>query len=64
MIAVEGTRAFRFDPHYIEEIIEHKNVIFIELRKRLTAYEFSHIICEYGDVYVVKDSTHGYFVEF
>lgn len=66
MLAMEGTSMFRFEANYSqhEEIIEHKNVIFVELCKRLTAYEFSNIICEYGDIYVIKDSVNGYFIEF
>ena len=66
MLAMEGQRTFRFEANYSqhEEIIEHKNVIFVELCKRLSAYEFSNIMSEYGDVYVVKDSVNGYFVEF
>lgn len=66
MLAIEGQRSFRFEPDYAqyEEIIEHKNVIYVELSQRLSAYDFSNIMCEYGDIYVVKDSTNGYFVEF
>jgi len=66
MLAMEGQRSFRFEANYSqhEEIIEHKNVIFVELCQRLSAYEFSNIMSEYGDIYVVKDSVNGYFIEF
>ena len=66
MLAMEGQRAFRFDQVGLktEEVIDHKNVIFIELTQRLTAFEMSNIINAYGDVYVVKDSAHRYFIEF
>lgn len=47
-----------------EEVIDHKNVIFVELTKRLTAFEMSNKINAYGDIYVVKDSAYRYFVEF
>jgi len=66
MLAMEGQRAFRFVPEYhkFEEIIDHKNVIFIELTKNFSAFEFCQIMAEYGDVYVIKDSQKSYFVEF
>jgi hypothetical protein len=66
MLAMEGQRAFRFEPdfHKTEEIIDHKNVIYMELHSNLSAYDFCQVICEYGDIYVVKDSCKGYFVEF
>lgn len=66
MLAMEGQRAFRFTKTGLktEEIIDHKNVIFIELTQRLNAQDVSNIINEYGDVYVVKDSSHRYFIEF
>ena len=66
MLAMEGQRTFRFEANYSkhEEIIEHKNVIFVELCQRLSAFEFSNIMSEYGDIYVVKDSVNGYFIEF
>lgn len=42
MLAMEGQRCFRFVPEYAqsEEITDHKNVIFIELDKNLSAFEF------------------------
>jgi hypothetical protein len=66
MLAMEGQRAFRFqiDFRKNEEIIDHKNVIYVELNTRLTAAEFCQFMCYYGDVYVIKDSAQGYFVEF
>ena len=66
MIAMEGKKIFRFEPEYYkyEEIIDHKNVIYIELSKRYTAFEFSQIINEFGDIYVVKDSINSFFIEF
>lgn len=66
MLAMEGQRAFRFDQVGLktEEVIDHKNVIFIELTKRLTSQEMGDTICKYGDVYVVKDASYRYFVEF
>lgn len=33
-------------------------------QKKLSAFEFSHTLCEYGDIYVVKDSQHTYYIEF
>ena len=58
MLAMEGQRSFRFEAtyHKSEEITDHKNVIFIELRKNVSAYDFCQVMQEYGDVYVIKDS--------
>jgi hypothetical protein len=66
MMAVEGHRAIKFTPDWWlnEELIDHKNVIFIELSKRLSAIEFGKIINEYGDVQVIKDGEKRFFIEF
>ena len=66
MIAVEGTRALRYEPEWYlnDEITDYKNVIFIELSKRMTAIDMGNIISEYGDVMVVKDSEMRHFIEF
>ena len=66
MIALEGQRAFRMVPNYHkhEEIIDHKNVIWVELTQRMSAFDFCEVINTYGDVYVIKDGASQYFVEF
>ena len=66
MLAMEGQRVFRFRIDYdkFEEIVDHKNVIFVELAHRMSAYEFCQVAAEYGDVYVVKDALSRFFIEF
>ena len=63
---MEGNRAIRFQSDWweSEELIDHKNVIFVELSQRLSAIEFGNIIKEYGDVQVIKDGERRYFIEF
>lgn len=55
----------RFEPEYwrYEEITDHKNVVYVELREQLAAYQVANKLCEVADVFVVKDSPAGYFVE-
>ena len=63
---MEGTRSLRYEPEWYvnDEITDYKNVIFIELSKRLSAIEMSEVISEYGDVMVIKDGEKRYFIEF
>lgn len=63
---MEGTRSLRYESEWYvnDEITDYKNVIFIELSKRLSAIEMSEVISEYGDVMVIKDGEKRYFIEF
>lgn len=65
LFAMEGQRALRLEAEYWrhEQITDHKNVIYIELRKNLTAYQVCEVVCEFADIYVMKDSPTAYFVE-
>ena len=55
----------RFEPEYWkgEFIADHPTLIYIETKKSVPAYEFVEYLTEIADVYVVKDSPHGYFVD-
>ena len=66
MLAMEGQRCFRLEPNYCqqEEVIEHKNVIYLELWERLSAFDVCNVLNKYGDIYVVKDSVFSFFIEF
>ena len=65
IISMEGQRACRLEPEYwkMENITEHKNVIWIETSCQLTAQQLSEAICDLADMYVMKDSVNQYFVE-
>lgn len=65
MLTMQGQRAIRFEPEYWrgEFICDHPSLIYIEIRKNLPAYEFVEYLTDFCDVYVVKDSPNGYFVD-
>ena len=64
MIALEGQKFMNFDKSFEDKQPEFDNVVYLELKKELTACKISQELSNYGDVYVVKDSRLGCFAEF
>ncbi len=71
MISLEGQKFFYFNKELKEDPRENaENIMYLVFKEsddgedKLTAYEVSETLATYGDVYVVKDSSIGFFAEF
>lgn len=68
MLALEGQRFVKLEPSFKEKLREDAEnilyLIFNESTPEQSAQDVSEALSLYGDNYVVKDSSHTFFVEY
>eukprot|EP00347_Sterkiella_histriomuscorum_P012938 403366643 len=64
MIALEGQKFMKFDRNYKDDTKINGNVLKVQMKEDMSAYDISKLLSVYGDVFVIKDSQYGCFVEF
>ncbi|CDW79233.1 poly-specific ribonuclease parn-like domain-containing protein 1-like [Stylonychia lemnae] len=64
MIALEGQKYVKLEKNLKEDFKEFQNVLFIQLKRDISAFDLSKMLNKYGDVYVVKDTLLTCFAEF